>query len=775
MKRVLTLSFQHKVVLVLVLLINIPFFLTGYMVQGLIKDTILQEKGDKLIALAEILNSRLGEDGFDGILQRHNSMDLPREEKLKILNEALSGITDEVGKAAPNLGIGYYSRDLDAIVTYGPSDLFGHNIGLRLPPDHPGNIVMSTGKQMISSGTMVRGDAMNAMIPIKRQGRVIGYIWCNEPTVDILAQLNNTTRNFTTFMLFCVLVTVGLMLALSRRTLSGVSRIMNGVRAMRDDLSNRIEETSGELGEVARDINAMASDIEKANKETRRAVAVFQRVLSNVDAYVYVCDPTTKILVYVNEALQQLLSDREVLRGRVCHQALYGSDQPCPSCPQKHLFDENGKPIFTPHRWERHSAALDRDFLMTDRLIIWHDGRLLHMQASTDVTYRKTLAVAEAANQAQRAFLARMSHEIRTPMNGVLGMTRLAMRADPPPVQLEYLKKIQASAELLLGIINDVLDFSRIEAGKLAIEKHLFNLRDLVENIRELILPQVQDKKLSLVINLDDSVPHFAVGDGLRLSQVLLNLMSNAVKFTPAGEITLSMSARPVTAGSLRLICSVRDSGIGITMDQQSALFRPFSQADISTSRKFGGTGLGLSISKALVEGMGGAISVTSVEGRGSNFYFHVLLEPADLAGKAMERLEAQNRLWEQARYDGCKFLLVEDNLINQEIALSILDELGAETDIANNGAEGVRAFLAKDYDLILMDVRMPVLDGLEATRTIRASGKHDALAVPIVAMTANALREDRESSAQAGMNGHVAKPIDLNELKSVIYQHVKK
>ena len=769
MKRFFSLSFRKKAILIL-LLINVPFFLTGYLAKGLTEGMILHEKEEKLLAFGRMLNIRLESGGFAALLARQGAENAPREEKIKILNQALRGLTDEVASASPGMGIGYYSRALDAILTYGPSSSYGNTVGVSIPADHPGRIVMSTNKPLVRFGSMVRGNIMNAMVPIERGGEVIGYIWANELTTDIETQFSTMAQNLFIAMLLCCAVTICLLLLISRQTIRDVDRIIQGVRAMRFDLSKRIGSAGGEMGEVVNSINAMAEDIDKANEDSRRAIAVLQIILSYVDAVVYVCDPHNKRLVYVNDYLCSLVG-RSDIHGELCYEVLQGRSTPCPFCPQQQLFDKEGNPVSTLIHWETHNSILNRDFLVTDRLITWHDGRLLHMEVGTDITERKALAVAEAANLAQRDFLSRMSHELRTPMNGVLGMARLAMQADPPPAQLEYLKKIQSSASLLLGIINDILDFSRIEAGKLTVEKRAFSLRVMVENVRELIMARVEEKNLEFNVVIADSVPEYAVGDELRLSQVLLNLLGNAVKFTLQGSVVLEMHATSLPEGRLRLECSVKDSGIGMDQKQQSALFNPFSQGDSSTSREFGGTGLGLSISKALVELMGGSVGVSSAPGQGSTFSFSVELDPVDGTPESNEEKE---RLWADARYDGFQFLLVEDNAINQEIAAAFLSELGAQVDIADNGEEGVAAFLAKDYALIFMDMRMPIMDGLEATRHIRASGKHDAASVPIIAMTANAMREDREASEAAGMNGHIAKPIDLNELHSTLFQLLK-
>lgn len=767
MKQLISIPFQYKVIFAFLLLINVSIFFTGYTAKSMTEAMLLAEKEKKLITLARTLDSRLGGGGYAAILERHAAEHAAREEKIRVLNEELRDETDTVASLLPGLGVGYYSRDLDAILTYGPSASFGNVVGVSIAKSHPGQEVMNKNTVMVRSGSMVRGDIMNAMVPIERGGKVIGYIWANELTTEISAQFARITRNFTLIMLLCSAVAIMLLLLLSRRAVRDANRIINGVRAMRRDLSTRIEVRGGEFGEVAANINAMAEEIGKANAETARAVAVLRSVMGNVDASVYVCDPETKRVIYTNEYLSKLLGGRN-LEGELCYEVFQGRMEPCPFCPQKQLFDADGEPIFSPFRWETHNPLIDRDFLVMDRLVTWPDGRLVHMEVGTDITDRNALALAEAANQAQREFLARMSHEIRTPMNGVLGMTRLALQASPAPEQHEYLRKIESSASLLLGIINDILDFSRIEAGKMSVEKGTFNLHEAVENIRELIAPRIREKDLKFVVIMDESVPEYVVGDKLRLSQVLLNLLGNAAKFTLEGRISLTLRARTMESGSLRLDCTVRDTGIGMDIGQQDALFQPFSQADSSTSRKFGGTGLGLSICKALVELMGGSILVCSEQGKGSVFSFFVELEPAIPPENGAEH---SGEPWDDVSYTGCAFLLVEDNLINQEIAKAVLSELGAEVDIADNGERGVKAFLERDYDAVFMDVRMPVMDGLEATRRIRASGKHDATVVPVIAMTANAMQEDRVASLEAGMNGHIAKPLDVRELKRTLYR----
>ena len=505
--------------------------------------------------------------------------------------------------------------------------------------------------------------------------------------------------------------------------------------------------------------------LRRADEEKTQVIDILQTLLTNVDIIMYVSDPSTHRLVYANEYLYKLLGREDIL-GNFCYAVLQGRDSPCPFCPQKYLFDDDGNPHFTPYSWEFENLHFGRSFMITDRMIPWRDGRILHMEVALDVTDRKARAEAEFANKAKRDFLARMSHELRTPMNGVLGMTHLALQANPAPEQHNYLKKIQSSASLLLGIINDILDFSRIEAGKMDIEHIPFNLREAVENTRVLLLPRVQEKNLELQIDIDPSLPEIVLGDGLRLSQVLLNLLGNAIKFTSSGSVTLTIDGELLPGDKLRLNCRISDTGIGMQPNQLVNLFSPFTQVDASITRQFGGTGLGLSISKALVELMGGKINAESTPGVGSVFSFdaQLLLPPATEICATVAHAAKEN-----LNMNGKQLLLVEDNEINQEITVALLENMGASVDVACNGVEGVQLFMRKDYALIFMDIRMPEMDGYTATSSIRNSGKHDSICVPIIAMTANAMTEDREACHAAGMNGHISKPIVLEELAQVL------
>ena len=419
------------------------------------------------------------------------------------------------------------------------------------------------------------------------------------------------------------------------------------------------------------------------------------------------------------------------------------------------LRDAKGKPVGT-----LSSAEDITERKQSELELEQHRRHLEELISVRTVDLEKARRAAEAANVAKSRFLANMSHELRTPLNGIMGMTAIALRRTGDPRLRDPMEKVERASEQLLGVINDILDLSKIEAERMDLERISFQLGEVFENLANLTRHRAEEKGLAFTIDLPaDLADQRVMGDPLRLGQVLLNLASNAVKFTHAGAVFVRVARTDETADVLSLCVEVSDTGIGITPEDQTRLFMAFEQADGSMTRRFGGTGLGLAISKRLVKLMGGELDVSSEPGKGSTFRMKLSLEKDKLpipAASPVAGIEAAKYL--RAEYAGARILLAEDEPMNREVACCLLQDAGLEADLAEDGAAAVELARKSRYDLILMDMQMPCLNGIEATRIIRAEVMNRN--TPVVAMTANAFESDRQDCLDAGMNDHLGKPV---------------
>lgn len=425
-------------------------------------------------------------------------------------------------------------------------------------------------------------------------------------------------------------------------------------------------------------------------------------------------------------------------------------------------------------RWVRFIAHRSRNDNYD--LIFGRDITREHQRLEDDKT---KLMQVEEASQSKTTFLSRMSHEIRTPMNGIIGMLALAegkMQKQDPAMQ--YLDKANELSAHLLSLINDILDMSRIEAGKVELENKPFSLRAMGDKLYDMFAKTLDARGIRYAVNFEGVTVDWLLGDELRLSQIMINFLSNAVKFTEQGEIVVTIRQMMLREGNVDLLLRVHDTGQGMDPNFVYRIFRPFDQESIETGKKYGGTGLGMAITDQLVHLMGGQILVESLPGKGSDFTVYLTLPQAEADEQASVTGRAEDQNQYEDAFQDCRILMAEDNDINAMIAVELLEGMGAKVDVAQNGQLALEAFQAKPehyYDFILMDVQMPVLDGRAATRALRALDRSDATEIPIFALSADAFIEDERLSMESGMNGHYSKPIDFIALRRNVGAYLRR
>ena len=516
----------------------------------------------------------------------------------------------------------------------------------------------------------------------------------------------------------------------------------------------------------------LQSEVEKLSKRA------LDNITNELNSYKLALDETSAVIITDHKGIIHFVNDATCRLTRYSKQELIGNDYRIINSDFKSdaFFEKFWKRITAGKIWKNQvqNKAKDGTFYWADTTIvpfITENGKpFKFVGILRDITENKKVEIelikakniAEKAVHAKDNFLANMSHEIRTPMNAIIGFTDLLAQTNLNSQQREYVNNVQTAGENLLLIINDILDLSKIESGKLGIEAHPFNLKHTLKHVYDLLKVKAKEKELDFNLFLDPELPEHVIGDNGRINQILVNLAGNAIKFTEKGEVTISVKLTSETDKDATIRFSVRDTGIGISQSNLSIIFDRFTQAEESTTRRFGGTGLGLNIVKQLIELQQGRIEVKSEEGRGSDFFFSLTFPKAT----GIHSREHQKQVPKCQHLGKLNILLCEDNDLNQRLAKNILELFGFDLTIANNGQEGIDQFLKKEFDLILMDLQMPVMDGYQTTTHIRQTLHSD---IPIIAMTAHSLVGEQEKCFELGMNGYVAKPFKQEQLLTAI------
>jgi len=757
--------------LLVVLLISISNITGGYILIRGGKEAILQEKRNGLSGISHLLKDHLTQLGGFTAMQGKIA---DKETRSRRVTEKLAGYAESVAQAFPGVGVGYYLRELDASVSYGTpynNGTVGNTISAITSHGHG---VMATGQAEVFSVIQAYGTIMAAIVPVFEKGAVVGYVWAIETIDSVDRQLVLMRTMLLLLSFLSLLLSVTFMYCVSARLTRDVLAIKNGLAGFEHDLHLHIPPMNGETGDIAKAINSMADSLFESvrNERKQAAEALWQQeetlrtAIATIDEAFVLYDPDDR-LTYCNEKYLEAFPKMAgiMVPGNTYEYIVRTSYargvSPQSSESSSDWIDEQVKN----HREGKVNFELRTDdgrwYQFIDRKTV--TGHIVGFRI--DITkLKRATETAEAANRAKSEFLANMSHEIRTPLHGMFGMTQLLEATPLTNEQQGYVMSLKQSGNNLLSLINDILDLSKIEADKLAIEVSELSLSQCISETVAIVRQAALEKRLKLEVDIATDIPAVLKGDKLRLKQIFINLLSNAIKFTAEGSVVISAQLLEQNIESVLVQVVVRDTGIGVSAGVIEEIFKPFVQEDGTTTRRFGGTGLGLAISRRLTEMMGGSLSVESSPGFGSTFRAHLPF----IIGRSSRVLEQipQKALF---LWDGppLRVLLVEDDQTSSNFGISLLHKLGHTVVSVDNGRKCLNELVHDSFDLVLMDIKMPEMDGEEALSEIRKNERKTSHYHRIIAVTAHSLRGDRERFLRLGFDGYLSKPLETKEIIS--------
>ena len=917
-----------RTMLILAICLCIPFVSIWYTASYVNENIFYEQKRDSLLAMTKVLEAHLVPGGYDEILANASMQNASKEEKIATLNAALRVFTDEVASASDGIGVGYYSRELDAILSYGPSVEYQQTVGAPIGADHPGRRVMATGIAEVTTGTMVRGNIMNAMLPVVRNDTVIGYIWAN----NLISELEQTLSQISTIIIMLLIISYIIMMTIimfffRRIVISDQKRdmilgVMNRVASVLLAESNEEHFENSLLTGMEIIGQSMEADcvqiwqnemhdgvlnfalkykwLSKAGKEappveigtaipySQRWMELFLRgenvngpvahlpkedqdllsplgLLSTITIPLYyknefwgvfcvddvvkeryfnpeevdmLCSVTLLLVNAINRNMIQMelkaalqrtedvlgqnelqitklamaiqaskvgLWEMEIVKNdpvnpnnifiwsdELRHMLGYKDESDFPNILRswsdllhpddkeialsafiEHLLDTTGE---TPYDIEYRLLKKDGEhsyFHASGVTVRDRNGNPIRVVGTlVDITETKNIILdsekqriqAEAASKAKSNFLSTMSHEIRTPMNAIIGMTAIAKLSNDIQKKNDALAIIETASKHLLGIINDVLDMSKIEADKFELSPVSFDFEKMLQKIADVISLRVDERHQKLHVHIDREIPHTLIGDDQRLSQVITNLLSNATKFTPE-EGSIHLDAQLVTEenGECRIRISVEDTGIGITEEQRSRLFMSFEQAEATTTRKYGGTGLGLAIARRIVELMDGEIWVESQPGIGSTFTFTFVMHRGDEIERHM--------LDEGVNWENLRVLAVDDEPEIREFFAVVSENLNITCTIAASGEDAATMLEQGDvYDIYFIDWKLPGMNGIDLAREIRSKASGNPVLILFSSVDWSEIEEDARA---AGIDRHLPKPLFPSVIVDVINSYI--